>query len=54
MKIHIFISVLTYVVQHEGGSIAVLPEDDPLHAPARSVGAVVLGPDKAVLHHLVT
>ena len=44
---------LTYVVQHEGGSIAVLPEDDPPHTPASSVGAVVLSSNKAVLHHLV-
>ena len=44
---------LTYVVQHEGGPIAVLPEDDPPHTPASSVGPVVLSSDKAVLHHLV-
>ena len=47
-------SLLTYVVQYKGGSIAVLPEDHSPHAAAGSVGGVVLSSDKTVLHYLVT
>ena len=39
--------------QHEGGAVAVLPEDHPPDGLTPHVGGVVLGPDEAVLYQAV-